>query len=436
MNGNIFLLIIITLGVSILCFSIVVIFVTLKDINKPLEAKIKKRQRKSASKMTIDLLEKPKEEIPVESNVKLVANRHFYEGRPAEAIVAIKEVLHETPTDLNFRIKLADCYRETGDNENALTEYRKILAEDPTDIAIALKMADILFEKDFYEEAKAHYNKVLAVFPNDTEVLLKLALINLRRGLVDDAKDILNVILSIDPHQEAAKCYVAELYEKDKDYNLAVKHYRELVSRYPKKMSYKSLLSAALCNYGVQKHTENKTQDALDLYLEASKLDPSNGDIFFNLGKTYTEIGDYSNAIFNYEKALKLNPTDPDAFIALAGLIDIAGDTQRALKIYSDAITANPNSFKLRCAYGAALGSSGKIDYAIRELKAALKINPNFDEGHYNLGVAYEAIGEIDNAIEEYEETLRCNANHYEAKSNLEALKSDTELLDEEEENV
>lgn len=62
---------------------------------------------------------------------------------------------------------------------------------------------------------------------------------------------------------------------------------------------------------GAQAYREARYRDAIELFLEANRLDP-HADLVFNVGQAYEKIGDVPNALRSYREYLRLLPAAPD----------------------------------------------------------------------------------------------------------------------------
>jgi tetratricopeptide (TPR) repeat protein len=62
---------------------------------------------------------------------------------------------------------------------------------------------------------------------------------------------------------------------------------------------------------GAQAYREARYKDAIDLFLEANRLDP-HADLVFNVGQAYEKLGDAANALRSYREYLRLSPGASD----------------------------------------------------------------------------------------------------------------------------
>jgi tetratricopeptide (TPR) repeat protein len=117
-----------------------------------------------------------------------------------------------------------------------------------------------------------------------------------------------------------------------------------------------------------------------------AKLDITNLDtVHKNHGDFLFDLGNYDDAINEYQMALKITPNYAEAHNGL----------------------------------GKALQQENKYDDAVKQFQAAISIEPNFAEALNNLGIALEHIGQYDDAISDYRKALKLRPEFAEAKKNL-----------------
>ncbi|MFC6590893.1 tetratricopeptide repeat protein [Deinococcus lacus] len=126
---------------------------------------------------------------------------------------------------------------------------------------------------------------------------------------------------------------------------------------------------------------------AIDAFTQASRLNPRNGVILYNLGETYSLQGDLPRAVQTLQKAVLADPRDAYSRAYYARLLAQSGDLALARPQAALAARLSPRS-----AY--ALGQYGVVSYLAREpltartnLTEALRLDPiNYPDFYYYLG--------------------------------------------------
>ena len=110
---------------------------------------------------------------------------------------------------------------------------------------------------------------------------------------------------------------------------------------------------------------------------------------YYDRGITYSEKGDYGNAIKDYTKAIELQPDYASAYYNRGVAYGQKGDYGNAIKDYTKAIELQPNYADAYNNRGVAYGQKGDYDKAIEDLTRAIGLKPNYARAYNNRGIAY-----------------------------------------------
>ncbi len=141
-----------------------------------------------------------------------------------------------------------------------------------------------------------------------------------------------------------------------------------------------------------------ESDQAIDLYQRALKIDPDFVLARYDLAVTYRGLGEVDKAIAEYEKVLKINPQFPEALSNLGGQYFRKGDVKQAVAHFRRAIEVYPNFIQALSNLGAALNKQGESKQALPYLKKALSLDPEFAIAYFNLGNAHFGVGNLDEA--------------------------------------
>jgi tetratricopeptide (TPR) repeat protein len=141
-----------------------------------------------------------------------------------------------------------------------------------------------------------------------------------------------------------------------------------------------------------------ESDQAIDLYQRALKIDPNFVLARYDLAVTYRGLGEVDKAIAEYEKVLKINPWFPEALSNLGGQYFRKGDVKQAVDHFRRAIEVYPNFIQALSNLGAALNKLGQSKQALPHLKKALSLDPEFAIAYFNLGNAHFGVGNLDEA--------------------------------------
>lgn len=145
---------------------------------------------------------------------------------------------------------------------------------------------------------------------------------------------------------------------------------------------------------------------ALNFYERAWKLDPSDAEIYLNLGMAAWKLDMLEAA----EKFLRLhNKMRPGATAGVANLAGLLRDMQKfedSVELLRAAIYADAENAELWNSLGTTLLESGEPEQAITFYQEAARLNPDYARAHYNMAFALDLMGDSEPAIEHFRKAL------------------------------
>ncbi|MCX6624754.1 MAG: tetratricopeptide repeat protein, partial [Acidobacteria bacterium] len=133
------------------------------------------------------------------------------------------------------------------------------------------------------------------------------------------------------------RLYVTAWYSIAKrDYDGAIRAYRQIATEYPAEVPAYVSLGRAL-------RGEKRAAEAREVLERALVLDPEAGDIHNNLAIVYFEMGDAHQAVASARRYTELAPLEPNAFDSLALIYHRAGRYQEAIETYQHALQLKPD---------------------------------------------------------------------------------------------
>lgn len=160
-------------------------------------------------------------------------------------------------------------------------------------------------------------------------------------------------------------------------------------------------------------------KNELSLWLDAVKKEPEGATVHGQLGAAYTELGDTTKALEQFQIALKINPAYADAYTNIGLLYYNMGQVDRAVEYFQKSLQLKPASPETHNNIGLAYARLGKLDQAVDSFQESLRLKSGQPGIYNNLGNAYEKMGMLDKAIEEYRNALRIQQNNADAYNHL-----------------
>ena len=200
-------------------------------------------------------------------------------------------------------------------------------------------------------------------FPEMLNIIL--AKIALNAGNTEQAKNYLFKIINKYPHSYFGHKILAEVYEKEEKYSIAVDEYirvteinnkdiklnyniarllnkderpeeaitmlQDILKKKPEYYDATNLLGEIL-------YSNERYKEAINVYMNALRYNPGNYDLYYNLGMVYTMVNDFQRAKEFYQKAAEINSLLYNAKLSLGQIALIAGDLDEAEKYFKESV--------------------------------------------------------------------------------------------------
>ena len=152
----------------------------------------------------------------------------------------------------------------------------------------------------------------------------------------------------------------------------------------------------------------NYTQ-AIPDFNRAIEIDPRFGEAYNNRGTAYGSLGNYTQAIADFNRAIEIHPRYGKAYYNRGFAYGSLGKSTEAIADFNRAIEINPGYGEAYNNRGTAYGSLGNYTQAIADYSRAIEINPGYGEAYNNRGVAYGSLGNYTHAIADFNRAIEIN---------------------------
>ena len=159
--------------------------------------------------------------------------------------------------------------------------------------------------------------------------------------------------------------------------------------------------------------------DAKELLIKATAIQPKNTTAIHNLGTCYKQLGKLDESKNYYSKVLEIDPKHTNAHYNL-------GIIYYELKDFKKAKSYLKKTTELQKNYGIAFFSLGNVHADLKEYNEAMscylkaiEINPRIVGAHNNLGLIYRTMNDHESAVKSYLEAIKLESKHGGAYHNL-----------------
>jgi tetratricopeptide (TPR) repeat protein len=177
-----------------------------------------------------------------------------------------------------------------------------------------------------------------------------------------------------------------------------------------------SLAHNNLGNFFLQ---NGRTDEAMEQFQKALKIEPRYALAHNNLGAALYQKGRVDEAVTHYQKALEIEPRYAQAHNNLGIVLFQKGQVDAAMAHFQKALAIQPNNAEIYNNFGNALLGKGEAAGALRCFQKAVEIAPDFAGAQENLGMILFQKGQMDEAIVHYQKAVAIQPVNAEFQYNL-----------------
>lgn len=218
-----------------------------------------------------------------------------------------------------------------------------------------------------------------------------------------------------------------------RDYQLAAKYYKTLISENPDVLDYKIDLG----NLYVKAGEDDK---ALDVFKAIEKTDSENLTVLMAMAGIYRRKKMFDESVAVLEQALLIGNNSPEDLATINYNLGFTyrqmGNNEEAINCFENVIEQNPKDVLAYNHLGAIHALQGDQNKAIEAYQRGLKFDPNHPILHFNIARSYAEIGETDKALSHYEAALRAKPGWLDAIEEYANLLLKSNKVEEAEETV
>lgn len=184
-----------------------------------------------------------------------------------------------------------------------------------------------------------------------------------------------------------------------------------------------SLAFSLLLVLGALTHQQCGAYQNLEtLWTDTLKKNPRSWMAHTNMGRLFTQQGNFTSAEAEYQSALQINPAEDDIHYNYGNLLTRMGRLDEAVAQYQQALRLAPNKPDIYNNLGSILLELHRTNEAIVQIRKAIQNSPDRAYFHYNLGNALAAGHKFGEAVVEYQQALKLDPGLEAARNRLRAL--------------
>lgn len=372
-------------------------------------------------------------------NVEMQRQQAYFFLRAGNARAArdrFRTILAADPNDARSLFYLAESLNDLEEYAEAESIFRRLMAADPNDADLIASFALSLTGQKKWDEAVAAFNRLLTMpeLPENLAVLARtqLAYVDLQRAnntaAVETAKSAF--VFRDKPNMQAINIAV-EALRRDEKFDEVVALLEPLAKRFDSEPFFTARLTDALIRAGQADRARQyaaaqaklgtphaiaaaealvsagETPHAIGLLRSASKAQPEERDLQFQLGAVLERAGDREAAETVFSAILAKTPDHAPSLNYLGYMWAESGtNLDRAEEMLTRAVGQEPENGAYVDSLGWVYFRQGKLDQAEKYLSDAVKLMPRDATIREHLGDVYAKRGDMQRALAEYRAAL------------------------------
>lgn len=185
-------------------------------------------------------------------------------------------------------------------------------------------------------------------------------------------------------------------YERERDFDQAAVHYRQLVVHDPEREIFSQHLVELLLRTG-------QITDALDFARQTLNRFPKNISIRMILADILSVRGQHEEALAEYARVFAQDPKNSRAKLMMGDLLETQNQLRLATEAYREVTVIDPHNPLGFFYLGRALVLKGEFAEAETQLQKALNLRPSLREARKFLGRAMDGLGKFAQSLEQYQ---------------------------------
>lgn len=232
------------------------------------------------------------------------------QGKRAEAKKCFLRAIQINPKDEQAHNSLGTLLRDEGELDKAFTHFMRAIELKPDYSEAHNNLGNIYHDRSQIREALTYYERAIQIDPGYIDARYNRGMAQQKMGQYDAALSSYNLVLQLSPSHVDAITGIANVYEKQSDYQKTHEILQPLLNSGKATVSTAITFAAAARRLG--KHGEAIT--VMEKLLERSNLSmEQRQELHFSLGSLYDDQKQYALAFPHFKKGNSLRPYQHDS---------------------------------------------------------------------------------------------------------------------------
>lgn len=265
---------------------------------------------------------------------------------------------------------------QAGDMDTAIAQYRVYLKKNPKSFETRANLGAALARQGFFEDAIQEYKAALKLAPSNPGISFNLALAYYKTGDLTQAARELSALRALVGDQPQINLLLADTWLQLGENQRVIQLLTPVAEKSTDDLGVAYVLGMALLR--------EKRIDEGQRYLDRILSRGESAESLLLLGVSKFSVGDFPNALKDFQRAVELNPNLPTLNAQLGQAMMATGDTTGARKAFEAELKLNPNDFVSNLQLGVIEKQDENFDIALKRFDQALRVRPG------DIGVRYQ----------------------------------------------
>lgn len=368
------------------------------------------------------------------SEIVFIGDQYVRGGDCLAAQAEYKTAYELDPNNGIAAFKAAKCLWQLNQSQEALNWLTKAINADRKLVSAYVLQADYYTQRYNYSNAIQVLNRASQIFPNNYEVLRGYGLVDYRRNNLKEAaaflqrsykvygNDVETLILlakakgglreyreamqyalraiEIDGTSNEAHITYAKVLSQMDGVDAGISYLKDLISKFSYTLDFRIGLAELY-------RESERYKIAKELFEQIIEADNRNKKAYLGLGESLQVQGLFDKAINAYLSAAILDPSDAEG-VFRAGLVYLEKDRyQEAILQFQRALKINPLFPRLNYYMGKAYLQNGEYDSALQAAQAERKVNPNIADSFLLAAEVYSTTKQFAKCADEYQAAIK-----------------------------
>lgn len=269
-----------------------------------------------------------------------------------QGISRLRELIQKYSFTIDFRLGLAELYKESERYKISQEIYQQIVDVDPRNKKAWIGLGESFQAQGLFDKALKSLLSAAIIDPTDPEPIFKSGLIYLENDKYKDAISQFQRALKANPLFPRLNYFIGRAYFLNGDYNFALTASQEERKANPN-LAESYILAAEV-------YAETKQfQKCAEEYQQAIKLRPHGAILYVKLARCYRQSGGLDIAESMLNIASNQESGNPEIYKEQGAIYETRGDIRSAVSAYNKYLALSPNAPDRRELEGRILRLSG-----------------------------------------------------------------------------